>query len=1203
MDSATRELFRPGGANSQADFPLTAGNEWMGYIGVTGKPAGYFDEEKQHLYQTLAEQGAVALRAARLRETIRESQQRLSLLVQQSPLAVIEWNTEFHVVSWNPAAEQIFGYTGEEALGRHPAGFIVPEETVSQVEPTWHNLLTHTGSAHVTHDHLTKDGRRITCEWFSAPLVGVDGQIIGVASLVQDITERRQAEEALKDKTAELDRYFTNALDLFCIADTDGYFRRLNKEWESTLGYSIQELEGTRFLDYIHPDDMEATLTAISRLGEQKEVLNFVNRYRSKDGSYRWIEWRSSAVGKTIYAAARDITERKRAEEALRESEEKYRRLVELSPVAMWINKGGIITYMNPAALRILGATDLQQVVGRAVLDFIHPDYHVIVKERSSQTMDHAQIVPLLEEKYVRLDGSVVEVEVTATPFMTAGGRAVQVLFQDITERKRAEEALRKSEERFRALVETTSDWIWEVDGNGVYTYSSPKVKDTLGYEPHEVVGRTPFDFMLPNEAARIAASFKQIMDQKLPIANLENTCLHKNGRAVVLETSGVPILNRMGQLIGYRGIDRDITDRKQAEEALRQANLVVESSPAMLFRWKAAKGRPVILVSQNVTQLGYTAEEFLNGLTNFASIMHPDDLERVDREVQSYSANGIDRFQQEYRIITKDGQVRWIDDRTVAERNADGQVTRYQGIVVDITHRKLVEEALRQSRNLLQAVLDTIPARVFWKDCDLRYLGCNRSFALDAGVNSLDDVIGKDDYQLAWREQASLYRSDDRQVLESGKPKIDYEEPQTTLDGRCIWLRTSKVPLRDTKGAVWGVLGTYEDITTRKQVEEALKESEEKFRSIVENALAGIFMIDDAYQFVYTNDELCRILRYSREELLGLDFREVLVDDSRALVADWYVRRWRGGRFPPRYELDVVRRDGEVRHIEMSVVVVNDAAGRPRSIGQLVDITERKQAERERESLIAELERKNAELERFTYTVSHDLKSPLITIKGFLGYLEKAALSGNIDQLRSDIARIGEAAKKMERLLSELLELSRIGRIINPPEAVPFEAIAREAVELVRGQLAARQVTMTIAESLPIVYGDRARLVEVMQNLVDNAVKFMSDQAQPRIEIGVRVAAPGSPPVFYVRDNGLGVEPQYHQRIFVLFDKLDVRSEGTGVGLTLVKRIIEVHGGRIWVESEGLGKGCTFCFTLADEPAATSPASESHPAISSLGK
>jgi signal transduction histidine kinase len=273
-------------------------------------------------------------------------------------------------------------------------------------------------------------------------------------------------------------------------------------------------------------------------------------------------------------------------------------------------------------------------------------------------------------------------------------------------------------------------------------------------------------------------------------------------------------------------------------------------------------------------------------------------------------------------------------------------------------------------------------------------------------------------------------------------------------------------------------------------------------------------------------------------------------------------------------------RTDGSQRKVEQRLFPIR--TGKGFSLGGVArDITERKQAEAERENLIKELEAKNAELERFTYTVSHDLKAPLITIRGFIGFLEKDVMAGNFEHIRSDMERISNATDKMQRLLNELLELSRIGRMMNPSQAVPFEAIAREAVELVGGQINARGVKVEIAADLPTVYGDRARLVEVVQNLLDNAVKLMGDQPQPHIAIGSQGSDDSGKPIFFVRDNGLGIDPAYHDRVFGLFNKLDAHSEGTGVGLALVKRILEVHGGRIWIESEGAGKGTTFYFTL----------------------
>src|SRR5512141_653443 len=218
------------------------------------------------------------------------------------------------------------------------------------------------------------------------------------------------------------------------------------------------------------------------------------------------------------------------------------------------------------------------------------------------------------------------------------------------------------------------------------------------------------------------------------------------------------------------------------------------------------------------------------------------------------------------------------------------------------------------------------------------------------------------------------------------------------------------------------------------------------------------------------------------------------------------------------------------------------------------------------------ELEDKNAELTQFTYTVSHDLKSPLVTISGYLGYIEQDAASGNLVRLKDDTQRIQAAVNKMHSLLTELLELSRIGRMLNTQVNVSFQDLIKDALDILHGQLENQPITFRIEPDLPVVYGDRPRLTEILQNLIDNAIKYMGEQPNPCIEIGQHGEQDGKP-ILFVRDNGIGIAPEYHERIFGLFNKLDARSDGTGVGLVLVKRIVEVHGGTIWVESE-VGKG-----------------------------
>jgi signal transduction histidine kinase len=250
---------------------------------------------------------------------------------------------------------------------------------------------------------------------------------------------------------------------------------------------------------------------------------------------------------------------------------------------------------------------------------------------------------------------------------------------------------------------------------------------------------------------------------------------------------------------------------------------------------------------------------------------------------------------------------------------------------------------------------------------------------------------------------------------------------------------------------------------------------------------------------------------------------------------------------------------------------------GRAAELRDLEERSRRRIAELEEDT--AEARRRISEQERYTKLISHDLKIPLIAIHGFLGLLQQDALAGDAARLRKDVERIQGLVGKMAGLLDRLLGLSRIGHEVESPEEVPLAELAREAVEMVTSQIANRRIEVAIAPDLPVVWGDRRRLLEVLQNLIENAAKFMGPQPQPRLEIGWEARGE---PVYTVRDNGIGIEERHHRQIFGLFERLDQAKEGHGIGLALVQRIVEAHGGRAWVESEGAGTGSTFCFTLA---------------------
>jgi PAS domain S-box-containing protein len=462
----------------------------------------------------------------------------------------------------------------------------------------------------------------------------------------------------------------------------------------------------------------------------------------------------------------------------------------------------------------------------------------------------------------------------------------------------------------------------------------------------------------------------------------------------------------------------------------------------------------------------------------------------------------------------------------------------------------------------------------------DGRFIEANEAFWKLSGLDP-ERSLGKSAVELGMWEGGRTEREEfvrelkEKQSLQN--VEYDFSSPAGKIRNALAYYE-----LIELNGRVC-VLAMFYDVTEKKMAEQALRETESRTRALLNAIPDMIFELDRDGTFL-------SFIKSQEADLVvpPADFVGRKVEDLFPVTISsptlFGIERALATGLPFVFEYRLASR-GEPKDYEARIV----ASGPDRVLTMIRDITARKLAEAEREQLIQELENKNAELERFTYTVSHDLKAPLITIKGFVGFMQQDAISGNAERLNKDIQRVSDAANKMQQLLNELLELSRIGRLMNAPERVPFETLLGEALELTHGSLSASGARVRVEEGLPAVFGDRRRLVEMLQNLLDNAAKFMGAQPDPLIEVGLR-GHDYDKPVFFIRDNGMGIAPQYHERIFGLFNKLDPKSQGTGVGLALVRRIIEVHGGRIWVESEE-GKGATFCFTLQGGPPAADSA------------
>ncbi len=371
-------------------------------------------------------------------------------------------------------------------------------------------------------------------------------------------------------------------------------------------------------------------------------------------------------------------------------------------------------------------------------------------------------------------------------------------------------------------------------------------------------------------------------------------------------------------------------------------------------------------------------------------------------------------------------------------------------------------------------------------------------------------------------------------------------------------------------------------EIAERKRAEEALLQSEIKYRTLVEHipAITYIAALDESSTTLYVSPQIETILGISPADYKAdPDFWvKHLHPDDRERVMD-EIRRCHESDQPFILEYRMVSKDGRFVWLSDDAVIVKDDKGKPLHLhGVMYDITERKRAEEERKQLLKELEAKNTELERFTYTVSHDLRSPLITVQGFVEMLREDFERNEKEKVESDLKYIENGTAKMEHLLDDTLRLSRIGRMVNPPEDVSFGKIVQEALEQTAQQIKSSGVEISVAEDSPIVHVDRMRIAEVLENLITNSINYRGEQPSPKIDIGYRID--GEETVFFVQDNGIGIDKSQHEKVFELFYQVEKSSKGTGAGLAIVKRIIEVHGGRIWIESEE-GKGCSVCFTL----------------------
>lgn len=643
---------------------------------------------------------------------------------------------------------------------------------------------------------------------------------------------------------------------------------------------------------------------------------------------------------------------------------------------------------------------------------------------------------------------------------------------------------------------------------------------------------------------------------------------------------------------------------RQWIESALRQSEFRYRTVSEMTLDFvfaihlNAQGGLTIKWITEAFTRItGYTISE-LTSNADWQLIVHPDDAPLHLQQIAA--AFRGQTTAQEYRILTKAQTTHWVRSylRPEWEQTSD-QVTCVLGAVQDITESKLREEKLRESQQMLQLVMDNIPQSIYWKDSFSIYLGCNRNFAIDAGLDQPEQIVGKSDAELPWKATAKECFASDHRVITTGLPIYHSIEIQHQAGGEDAWIDANKIPLFSTNGQIVGLLGTNEDITERKYMEEALQQSEARFRTVISEIADGIVVIDSKGIVQFVNLAAEKIFDRQAPDLIGREFGLPLVSHETA-------------------EIEVFRKDGLVIIAEMHVGETS-WEGEQVFLASLRDITGRKRDEEALQRAKEAAETATKIKSEFLANMSHEIRTPLNAIIGTSTLLLDTQLTSEQEDFVETMRASGDS---LLAIVNDILDFSKIeaGRLELDYHPFDLRACIEEVLDLLTLKFEEKQLDLaySIADRTPCgLLGDVTRLRQVLVNLLGNALKFTSkgeivltvapylppsspveqvkasNPLSAREEDRARQAAqlPSSPRFciihIAVRDTGIGIPAELMNRLFQPFSQIDASTTrkygGTGLGLAISRKLVELMGGNLWVESE-VGKGSTFHFTFQAE-------------------
>jgi PAS domain S-box-containing protein len=766
-----------------------------------------------------------------------------------------------------------------------------------------------------------------------------------------------------------------------------------------------------------------------------------------------------------------------------------------------------------------------------------------------------------------------------------------------LEQQRRAETELRESEERYRRLVETAHEGVWTIDAEGRTTYVNQRMAELLGYAPEEMIGRVHTEFMWEQDRP------KGDVDMELRRQGMarvwDQRYRRKDGGELWTVASCSALHEADGRFVGALGMFSDITGRKRAEERLRTSEerlaLAVGSAELGTFYCPMPLGR--IEWNDTCKAHFWLPPDAEIDFDLFYSVIHPEDRERTRQAVER-AVYAREPYDIEYRTVAPDGRERWIRAMGRAYYDAAGNPVRFDGVTLDVTDRRKVVDALRESERRFQEMADTAPAMLWVTEADgycsflsrgwYEFTGQTEAQGLGFGWTDAahpDDRAGARDAFLAANAARRGYALDFR---------------IRRADGEYRWVIDAGRPRFDPGGEFLGFIGSVIDITDRKRAEGALRDSESRLLLAVSIAQMGTFEIDLLTDAVTVNDAGRDIYGWALGD--PLKFSQVQThfhpeDKGHVMrrVADAF--RPEG---PGEFEVEqrIIRTAGDTRWIRVrGRASFEGAAGGERRavrcVGTFLDITDQKESERQRERLLASERAARAEAERasrmkddFLATLSHELRTPLNAILGWSQILSQLAHGGGFaDDLREGLATIERNARAQTQIIEDLLDMSRIvsGKVRLDMQRLDLAEVVRAAVETVRPAAEAKGVRVqTVVDPLAgPVSGDPNRLQQVLWNLLNNAVKFTPRGGR----VQVLLERVNSHLEVSVIDTGEGIPPEFLPHVFDRFRQADAsttrRHGGLGLGLSIVKQLVELHGGRVRASSSGEGSGSTFTVSL----------------------